>query len=72
MAFPIDRVFEDEDLQGPGWLVFFTEIVRVIPARGGGQGVAAQAEVHITEDLDLDDDEIIDIVSLLALSGIIE
>jgi hypothetical protein len=79
MALTIPEVYEKEDLMGPGWLMFFTNTVRVIPAKGGaGAGAAAPAKKQISEltyihqDLNLDEDDLSDIIILLALSGLLD
>lgn len=77
MAFPVANIYEDEDLQGPGWLLFFTETVRVIPARGGSAGSAGsglheeETIFELEEPANYDDDDISDIVTIIALSGIL-
>ena len=63
-----------QDLMGPGWLMFFTNTVQVIPSRGGASksGASARARAAIQTELDIDECDIIDLATLVVLSGLIK
>ncbi len=69
-------IFEGEELQGPGWFMFFTEtVVTIPPSNGGGstsKKVGPNTFLHQREELSLEEDDLFDIVALLVLSNLIE
>ena len=70
-----DVIYESEEIMGPGFFVFFTEHVTVIPPTGGSDGSskrAAQLRAQQLEELAIEEDDLLDMAELTILSGIIE
>lgn len=71
----VDVVYESDEIIGPGWLMFFTETVRISPARAGGAKDKAKSTKHRDQqlrELGLEEDDLIDIIDLTIRTGLID
>ncbi len=76
----VNNIYEDDIIMGPGFFMFFTYRVRCIPAHYATTPKAKPTKPKKKFDylkdqmreLDLDEQDISDIITLLLLSGIIE
>ena len=61
-----DVVYESDEVQGPGWLLFFTETVRISPARAGagsGKAKSSKYKEQQLRELGLEEDDSVGILS---------
>ena len=68
-----DVIYESQEIMGPGWLMFFTESIRVKPPSGGGSGSdTSKLRAQQLRELDLEESDMTDIIEITLHSGILD